>query len=611
MLSSENSEFSRRILRIDCANDQTNSATHLTIPLVWVYSKESCISTILDLYPRNSADLVQYYDSKQPTLTQANQSTDHGDEDAMYIEKPMIPLYFPLGARYELPPEPEFVPSSDRRFMFNLVVSEATAYSRKAWRRLAQLEWCQAAQQRFKKECFVHSVRQWHMNPAAPTKLSLEEQNVMVGTSPNAVSTADFATVVGQSMFTLSPKGHNVECFRVWEAAEHGSIPVVDVSEDVTTYINQNGTGKGRRRQRQEHQCWRSLAPFYDTSAPFLFVKSKADAWKQMAELVAQPHILDARAAAVRAWHTQTMRTFSMQLEDLLDAKMKMQARVDAQSLRVPLEQVVQLGFRGSHNAVLHRFLKTVYAWSFKYLGSPIQTSCLGRMHHHNTNLSLCDFMAADQGRSLPILRSLTNLGCRAINYIGGCTMTAAVAAAVIGSSAAGLSLWDTNQKAHDPSKRVPRLTFPQLTHLDKLTRENHKAKFVLLTRDPEAWAREHVGPTTTGSAEPGGDFESVGGDQDDRADPLKLARLARGPPMDVAGRAAWYERANQAITSYFEAQASSSSSSTSESVPMFIKHDLEKDDPRKLLSFLNLPGGFATKLKQILKKEMLRSSED
>ena len=51
-----------------------------------------------------------------------------------------------------------------------------------------------------------------------------------------SVRYSDYRKVLLNSTFTLSPMGHNLECYRWFEAAEAGSIPIILQSEvDLTT----------------------------------------------------------------------------------------------------------------------------------------------------------------------------------------------------------------------------------------------------------------------------------------------------------------------------------------------------------------------------------------
>ena len=399
-------------------------------------------------------------------------------------------------------------------------------------------------------------------------------------------------------------QGQNVECFRLWEAAEYGSIPVIDTDEDV------KDDGNTHDKRKRFPSCWDALTPFHQTDAPFLFVSGRENAWRAMSKLLRNPAALNARSLALRAWYDRIMRRFGTQLEDLLDAKMMVHAwaraspTLTASSSGRPLQlkalqqQVVQLSLPGSGEDKLHRFLGAVFKWAFKYLGSPIQTSCLGTMHHRGVNMTVCDFVAADQGRHLPLLFTLTKVGCAAINQLSGCTTSAAAAATAIGASPAAAlaaSLADGHSSdstmhlnAAAASRRTMAearsepLIYPQLSHLKTLTSQEPHAKFVLLVRNADEWAR-------TGGEGTGGVLSSRSQAKDETR-----KSLAAGPPTNVEGRAAWYNSANSQITAHFADQSSASK---------FIRHNLAEDDPVRLLRFLDLPDGFASTLKALAKE--------
>ena len=105
-----------------------------------------------------------------------------------------------------------------------------------------------------------------------------------------------YRSVVVDSIFTLSPPGKNPECYRLWEAAEAGSIPVVV----------RNGTG---------HPCHGALDPYRD--APFLWVDDLAHAFDRMVALAADPHALEAAARSVRDWYAALSRRTIRRVEAL------------------------------------------------------------------------------------------------------------------------------------------------------------------------------------------------------------------------------------------------------------------------------------------------------
>ena len=75
----------------------------------------------------------------------------------------------------------------------------------------------------------------------------------------------EFFHVVEESHFTLCPPGHNVEQYRIYEAAYLGSIPV----------LFENYTPE---------ECPGALNPFKETGAPFLFAKDYQDGFQKMRE---------------------------------------------------------------------------------------------------------------------------------------------------------------------------------------------------------------------------------------------------------------------------------------------------------------------------------------
>ena len=115
--------------------------------------------------------------------------------------------------------------------------------------------------------------------------------------------------VLLDSAFTLSPAGHNYECFRMWEAAEAGSIPVLVANETSPFGGKVNVTG-----------C--SLHPDV-MKAPFIWATDVHDAWEQMHELFNDTHALNARSREVRAWYNRYMTLTIGRVERLLGSAVK------------------------------------------------------------------------------------------------------------------------------------------------------------------------------------------------------------------------------------------------------------------------------------------------
>ena len=114
----------------------------------------------------------------------------------------------------------------------------------------------------------------------------------------------EWRSVVRRSAFTLSPPGHNTECFRTWESASVGSIPVIVGSVDT------------------ESPCWKSAVRtlYEDTSAPFIFVSRPTKAYDAMLDLVRDPKRLRERRFQVKAWYHSQLKTAYWRAEAALTA---------------------------------------------------------------------------------------------------------------------------------------------------------------------------------------------------------------------------------------------------------------------------------------------------
>eukprot|EP01012_Entosiphon_sulcatum_P067911 TRINITY_DN97797_c0_g1_i1.p1 TRINITY_DN97797_c0_g1~~TRINITY_DN97797_c0_g1_i1.p1 ORF type:complete len:416 (-),score=31.14 TRINITY_DN97797_c0_g1_i1:12-1259(-) len=119
--------------------------------------------------------------------------------------------YLPLGVShlFPMPPKREPVlPSAQRRYLFNSMCSVATSRSRLALREVTQ-----GMMSTWKGRPFFHHYSSvW---------------SGTYGSSAGYVPTAQFRTIMGNSVFTIAPFGHAQETFRMWEALEMGSIPII------------------------------------------------------------------------------------------------------------------------------------------------------------------------------------------------------------------------------------------------------------------------------------------------------------------------------------------------------------------------------------------------
>jgi hypothetical protein len=93
--------------------------------------------------------------------------------------------------------------------------------------------------------------------------------------STEQLNTDDYMQVVLDSMFTLSPVGHNPECFRLYQAIEAGSIPIL-TKDDMR--------GVWDHRGAKEHPCKGALLHWFDYS-PIVIL----DTWDDLFHTVERP----------------------------------------------------------------------------------------------------------------------------------------------------------------------------------------------------------------------------------------------------------------------------------------------------------------------------------
>ena len=86
---------------------------------------------------------------------------------------------------------------------------------------------------------------------------------------------AEWKQVLLDSLYTLVPSGKNLECFRMWEALEAGSIPIV--------------------ANRLQPQCGDSWVPFREAGTKVVFL----DDWAELPAFVGRVFASDAALAQV------------------------------------------------------------------------------------------------------------------------------------------------------------------------------------------------------------------------------------------------------------------------------------------------------------------------
>mmetsp|Transcript_6135 Transcript_6135/g.15627 ORF Transcript_6135/g.15627 Transcript_6135/m.15627 type:complete len:551 (+) Transcript_6135:84-1736(+) len=200
------------------------------------------------------------------------------------------PIYLPLGPREEFervsPADVKLV--SERQYVFNFLGSLTSP----ARTELVQ----QLKTSRLKAmKSFLHVIQKWGK------KLTKEN-----GYMPPAT----YKQVLLSSIFTLCPQGHNPEAFRIYEACEAGSIPIVVLDGFYRT-----------------HECNTAYGPLIKQGAPFVFLNGWHELPGFLEIMLANPARLQQMQADVMAWYGKFMQKVAGQFEQVLE--LRFQDRMD------------------------------------------------------------------------------------------------------------------------------------------------------------------------------------------------------------------------------------------------------------------------------------------
>ena len=185
--------------------------------------------------------------------------------------------YLPLGARYEFKPvvASEIIATSSRKYDFNLMVS-VTSKSRWTVSNVAK------------------TMQNGFINVAA--KFVRDPEN-----SDQHVKPAEYRAVMLDSKFTLCPMGHNPEAYRLYEAIEAGSIPIIAVDADY-----------------KRHPCKDPFGPMLKSDFPGVVLDSWTDLPEVMKSLLEDPSALDDMQTRLAAWKVSFMGNAVSEFETAL-----------------------------------------------------------------------------------------------------------------------------------------------------------------------------------------------------------------------------------------------------------------------------------------------------
>jgi hypothetical protein len=163
-------------------------------------------------------------------------------------------------------------------------------------------------------EGFVHNAATWQPVLPGTAAEKITDPKTAVETAARVASEVSlevmpvvmYRETLLASVYTLCPAGHNPETFRLFEAAEAGSIPIVEVAPF--------GGGRGRANNRDRaseadkksgcHDPWR---PFRASGAPFVWLESWAELPATLAALRADPEAVQQQQRAVVEWYRAYM----------------------------------------------------------------------------------------------------------------------------------------------------------------------------------------------------------------------------------------------------------------------------------------------------------------
>eukprot|EP00049_Salpingoeca_infusionum_P025808 m.21771 g.21771 ORF g.21771 m.21771 type:complete len:555 (+) comp8334_c0_seq1:179-1843(+) len=188
--------------------------------------------------------------------------------------------FLPLGSRTEFPdPEAGATPATMRQFIFSFM-GAPTNYIRKYLFEVFREDTAVP-----KDQIYMHLADHWSTDPN--------------DASTGYVNSTTYAAIMRESAFTLCPKGNSVEQYRIYEALESASIPVIC----------------------HEGKYARDRLPPEIIESPILFVDDWKDAPKAIMELWNNPARLLKRQIELAEWYDKYMRGRVKDLEASLEVK--------------------------------------------------------------------------------------------------------------------------------------------------------------------------------------------------------------------------------------------------------------------------------------------------
>ncbi|KAH9260462.1 hypothetical protein BASA82_000140 [Batrachochytrium salamandrivorans] len=235
------------------------------------------------------AQFRQYHGTNSMALSKPQATTPFIESfPQTMLNSNQYPIYIPLGPREEFLYEriKDFKPASQRKYVYNFLGS-MTSPSRSILKSVLGADLATAANtKRFPN--FLHITDKWH---------------IKVTKSNGYIEPDQYKRVLLDSMFTLCPTGHNPEAYRIYEALEAGSIPVL-----------------GLDRYYRHARCHDAFKPFIEANAPFVYL---GNGWQGLEEFLQTKGsnatwITEQQDLCVK-WYRNWMKQTALRFEAILD----------------------------------------------------------------------------------------------------------------------------------------------------------------------------------------------------------------------------------------------------------------------------------------------------
>eukprot|EP00039_Didymoeca_costata_P000222 m.44628 g.44628 ORF g.44628 m.44628 type:complete len:423 (+) comp10128_c0_seq1:216-1484(+) len=187
--------------------------------------------------------------------------------------------FIPLGSRLEFPDLDidNLTPTTNRKYVYSFMVG-LTDPSRERLHNLLLADTHIA-----KDKAYIHVSAGWHPN----------------ANHEDYVKPDTYANVMQNSVFSLCPKGHSVEQFRLYESIEAGAIPVLENPQGLLE---------------------RKMLPEFKESG-ILVVERWEDAPKAMNDILADKEVLQQRQNKLLTWYKKFMTMKLREIEVALESK--------------------------------------------------------------------------------------------------------------------------------------------------------------------------------------------------------------------------------------------------------------------------------------------------